>query len=757
MSSLVKLPDFSDPDTFTNVSDEVGTTFAVYVLYFFSVPILAWILDNYKISNKFMLKLGDEGNKRYMQRKAIIRERLQTQKSLSLQCIDDFSEDEESADMSIMTVDTNTADNSGTVVTRQPLSPQKDREETEALTSFRNNKVSPDPDDTIESHSAGSSSICTPRGRKMSILRIKTVESRKKLNRKVSFITRVFGRGDRERFNDGFWKNIMNGKSYAGINSAKLGCGLCGCCATPGLCGCCVTSSFYNDFYFYICNNNIVLSMFCACPGHPFSRSHRRLAYLLQQAVAFSLTVIAASINFSPYTYTVNKSDVEVEYTVTPSQQRMGVNMFIISPFVLLAYDSIYALLACPCLKTDCQNNCLRFFKQLLERGGSMLGSVVSLLVGIVLLFVISMWPHSEYDVLWLYAIQVQSFSIVLDFIMGLLNFWPFFYCEIKLLGLLSVLKVGSWIGERRECKNKQFGSKPVREFKTCWGLIIISCSWWNATHGAIAPDSNLQILEEGPTPPTISSEKEVSSKESNAAITLQCGYRSWVAKMRRDELSILRKEEMILAEEAVIILQAHIRGAFCRRIVKKLQELPKSRSVDVIKKDIVHANKCKVSAQKEFDAWKADFITKHDRNPTIEESTTIAAYDTSRHWKLEVEHLQHELIHERQRLKYEKEMKEMEKEAKMKQKLLRENIQLESSEIGDKNNHQQEKTEVNNVNNKESTTSAEKTDTVISKEPRQVRGTVVDFGTISDSDDDEHPVEDSHHVELSDSEEFLL
>lgn len=559
MAPVIDFPDLVNPSIIIDIDNDRATTFAIYLGYFLSLPIIAYVLDNYKVADTYMCKLGDEGNRRFIARQKLTKARKSwLQKNKNLDELDEDDSDLNSDDEDEPTSGGRDIGGAAAIVTREPTPTHQSRDMCDTPVAFRN-KVAPAPNEL-------------EKGRKLSIMHSQAVMSRKSLNRQVSFITRVFGRGDREKYKDGFWNDIMAGKAYYGITSTTLKCGLCCCCSSLALTAGCSKSSFYNDFYFYMGNNHSVLSMWSACPGHPFSRSHRRLAYLLQQALAFSLSVVAASLDYTAYNYSVERRGVKVKYTISPEEQLMLVNMLLISPLVLVSYDSIYALLACPCLKKDCQSKVLRFFKQVLERGGSMLGSIICLIVGVLLLFIVSLWPHNDFDVLYLYAVQVQAFSVALDTVKCLINFWPFFCFEVQIMAF-TVFRIGNWIAERRESKSEQFGTRRLMQYRFCFGWLKFCCGWWNPPAASIAmePKSEEEAMEEGGIQAL-----GINADQYRAIVVIQCAERSRRARRLLHRLRTLCKEEISLATHAAIVIQSNVRGHFSRRVFRKIAEIPK-------------------------------------------------------------------------------------------------------------------------------------------------------------------------------------
>ena len=56
------------------------------------------------------------------------------------------------------------------------------------------------------------------------------------------------------------------------------------------------TESWWRDCFFYICNNHVLLSVFCAHPEHPYSRCRRLLVLLNSLCFAFFLTAILHAV-----------------------------------------------------------------------------------------------------------------------------------------------------------------------------------------------------------------------------------------------------------------------------------------------------------------------------------------------------------------------------------------------------------------------------------------------------------------------------
>ena len=326
----------------------------------------------------------------------------------------------------------------------------------------------------------------------------KTELPRKTTSNRVSFITGFFGKEKRDLYRDEFWHDVMEGRSYLGtgrLESQKNRCCALFCCHSC----CCQEDSYCGDFLFFFFNNHQILSCFGATPGHPFSRHDRRLCYLVQQTVGFCLATIAATLTLPDRNLSVPGMDLNI--TVNPSNQLVLINVLVISPVVLFLYKILYSILACPCLKVDCTSCILRCCKKSMERGGKTLGSLLCVIIGAAMLFYVSLYPADEFEKIYLYARQVHLASIVIDTLQCLIVFFPLFYLDVRVnilfmlrkrknlvvdttenidlelakkskvktfmvLNGVRVLTAGSWIGEKRDCRCLQFGTKPPREFE---------------------------------------------------------------------------------------------------------------------------------------------------------------------------------------------------------------------------------------------------------------------------------------------------
>ena len=90
-----------------------------------------------------------------------------------------------------------------------------------------------------------------------------------------------------------FLKLLLERHAYFNIRS-DLRCSCCCCCT-------CFKTSFCPDMYFYFLNHSQLLGMVGALPEHPFTREQRRMAYMLQQSIAFCFASVLASVDFEPY------------------------------------------------------------------------------------------------------------------------------------------------------------------------------------------------------------------------------------------------------------------------------------------------------------------------------------------------------------------------------------------------------------------------------------------------------------------------
>ena len=164
------------------------------------------------------------------------------------------------------------------------------------------------------------------------------------------------------------------------------------------------------------------------------------------------------------------------------------------------------------------------------------------------------------------YTVQVQLFSLALDTMGCLLVFWPFFHVEADLCGMVRVLRIGGWIGERRQSRHLQFGSKPAARYRLLHGLLTIQAAWWHAPADVITPEPpkggvhEVEEMEEGR-----GGIKATTAAEQRAALNIQCCYRIYFAHRLVALLREMLAEHTAKYLKAVLVLQRHARGLIAR------------------------------------------------------------------------------------------------------------------------------------------------------------------------------------------------
>ena len=173
MAPVINFPDLVNLSILFDVDDERAITFAIYLGYFLSLPIIAYVLDNYKVADTYMCKLGDEGNRRFIARQKLIKARkslLRKGETLDFLDRDDSDLYSDAGDESASGGGGGGVGSSGDAAeaTRQPTSTHQSRDTHGVPVAFHN-KVAP--------------AAQQPAGRKLSILHSQAVMSRKSLNR----------------------------------------------------------------------------------------------------------------------------------------------------------------------------------------------------------------------------------------------------------------------------------------------------------------------------------------------------------------------------------------------------------------------------------------------------------------------------------------------------------------------------------------------------------------------------------------------
>lgn len=309
------------------------------------------------------------------------------------------------------------------------------------------------------------------------------------------------GGDEGENFDAGFLyeiSNPMNPHVYFNTRASLRP----GCCSSRGCCcGYLSKSSYITDLIFFLLNNSQFLSMMGCMHDHPFSREERRLAYMLQQTLAFAIASVLTTMDFDTIDYEI---DGIGEVTISDLQQKILLNVFIVSPFCLMIYNVIYLLFSCPCLKVHCAWRCFVWLKHFLENFSHHIARGICLLIGTLCIGWVSIFEaDTSFSRLVTFALQVQVVSALLDLSRCLLVFFPI-CIEVTLCGCIPFILVGRWIRDMRLSKAARYGTKPP--FKgTFLGISVTFCycTYANAnfTIGPAPPETPTTLQELVPTP----------------------------------------------------------------------------------------------------------------------------------------------------------------------------------------------------------------------------------------------------------------
>ena len=276
-----------------------------------------------------------------------------------------------------------------------------------------------------------------------------------------------------------FLMRLLEKQAYFNIRS-DLRCGCCCCCT-------CFKSSYCSDMYFYLLNHSQLLGMIAALPEHPFTREQRRMAYMLQQSIAFCFASVLASIDFQPYELRYYYGGQEAYLVLDSEVQKTLINVLIISPFIMALYSLLFMLFSCPCTKFNFRWPLFKRLRDFIEGSGDLVGTLVCIVVSLlcvayVSLFDAASWTTISYarlEMLVTYALQVQLSSAVIDSLRCLLVFTPFFV-DIKICGIIPLLRMGDWVGQMRMSKSARYGTKPPSHVACCLQSCTLDVGAWS-------------------------------------------------------------------------------------------------------------------------------------------------------------------------------------------------------------------------------------------------------------------------------------
>lgn len=162
------------------------------------------------------------------------------------------------------------------------------------------------------------------------------------------------------------------------------------------------------DFLFYLFNNHTLLSCICALKRSIFSRNKRRIAFTMENSLAFFLVAFNTSL------ITVGMSN----------SLAVLINLFIISPTCTLYNALFHDLLMCPCIQEPEFRKRNPKATELLECMALAVAyplMILGLLL-LVLAAIFSVAPNRA-GILATYVVQVQLYGAVIQLLKAVLHF----------------------------------------------------------------------------------------------------------------------------------------------------------------------------------------------------------------------------------------------------------------------------------------------------------------------------------------------
>ena len=239
-----------------------------------------------------------------------------------------------------------------------------------------------------------------------------------------------------EEYNPLFLLKLLSADSYFGIADGLV------CC-------CCCATSMMGDFFFYLFNHHTILSMLFASKQNVFSRGERRIAFYVQNCLAFFFSILVVS------------------YT-TSALQKAVINVLVITPISLLVNTSYYYLLACPCLIREWDWACSQWCASWCEKFGKVIAYPFTLVAVGLLLAAAALSQSDGGTAVSKYAYQVHVTSIFVDLIMATFKFRRNRFTSFKFCSI-PVFEIGNWFKEQVAI----FELKPDENFAITKGFLI--------------------------------------------------------------------------------------------------------------------------------------------------------------------------------------------------------------------------------------------------------------------------------------------
>ncbi len=224
----------------------------------------------------------------------------------------------------------------------------------------------------------------------------------------------------------------------------------------------------YEDIVAYICANHKLFSCIYSPAGSTISCNGRRLIYIVQNSIAFSMSQIVDS-----FLNTTNMDSIVMMYGLS-----IFISIFFIIPFIMSVDTFVESMWTCPCL----QNAHIQREYPVLNNVLQLLGKLI--LVPFLLLIFATLVVAATFSegknfamVLIIFFFKVQVVNVLLDIMFILLEYKDNYHCGIYFvlpcISKITILSIGSLFCERIVSENMKEGKDYEMKWRSCLcGLI---------------------------------------------------------------------------------------------------------------------------------------------------------------------------------------------------------------------------------------------------------------------------------------------
>ena len=220
----------------------------------------------------------------------------------------------------------------------------------------------------------------------------------------------------------------------------------------------------YEDIVAHVCANHKLFSCIYSPAGSTISCNGRRLIYIVQNSIAFSMSQIVDS-----FLNTTNMDNIIVMYGLS-----IIISIFFIIPFIMSVDTFVESMWTCPCLQNAHIQREYPVLNNVLQLLGKLILVPFLMLIFATLVIAATFSEGKNFAmVLIVFFFKVQVVNVFLDIMFILLAYKDNYHCGIYLalpcIGKITILSIGSLFCERIVSENLKEG----KDYALKWHSVL--------------------------------------------------------------------------------------------------------------------------------------------------------------------------------------------------------------------------------------------------------------------------------------------